>query len=47
MRYVFSNRMNMFAVVSTNRPERMDSSIRAAAEPLAPAETAWLEEEQD
>ena len=45
MRYVFSNAMNVFAVVSTSRPERLDESIRAAAEPLTAGDTAWLEED--
>jgi aryl-alcohol dehydrogenase-like predicted oxidoreductase len=43
MRFVFANRMNMFAVVSTTKPERLDSSIRAAANPLTAAEAEWLE----
>ena len=45
MRYVFSGPMNVFAVVSTTKPERLDSSIRAAANPLTPEETAWLEDD--
>ena len=45
MRYVFSGPMNVFAVVSTTKPERLDSSIRAAAKPLTPEETAWLEDD--
>lgn len=45
MRYVFSSDMNVFAVVSTTRPERLDSSIRAAARPLSPEETAFLEDD--
>ncbi len=45
MRYVFSGSMNVYAVVSTVKPERLDSSIRAAAEPLTPEETAWLEDD--
>ena len=45
MRYVFSGPMNVFAVVSTGKPERLDSSIRAASRPLTPEETAWLEED--
>ncbi len=47
MRYVFSSRMNMFAVVSTNRPERMDSSIRAAGLPLKETEVRMLEADMD
>ena len=45
MRYVFSGGMNVYAVVSTVKPERLDSSIRAASEPLTPEETAWLEDD--
>lgn len=47
MRYVFSNRMNMFAVVSTNQPERMDSSIRAAGRPLREDDVRMLEKDMD
>lgn len=43
MRYVFSGRMNMFAVVSTNRPVRLESSIRAAGCPLEEADVRTLE----
>lgn len=45
MRYVFSNRMNMFAVVSTSQPERLDSSIRAAGRPLDETDVRTLEED--
>ena len=45
MRYVFSNQMNMFAVVSTSRPDRLDSSIRACSRPLSADETALLEKD--
>ena len=45
VRYVFSHPMNVFAVISTTKPERLDSSIRAAAEPLQAAETAWLDDD--
>ncbi len=45
MRYVFSGPMNVFAVVSTGQPERLDSSIQAASRPLTQEETAWLEED--
>ena len=44
MRYVFATRMNLFAVVSTTKPERLDGSIRAAANPLTEEEAKWLEE---
>ena len=43
MRYVFSSRMNVFAVVSTSRPERLDGSILACGRPLTGKEAAWLE----
>lgn len=43
MRYVFTSQMNLFAVVSTTKPERLDSSIRAAANALTAAEAEWLE----
>ena len=43
MRYVFTSPMNLFAVVSTTKPERLDSSIRAAANALTAAEAEWLE----
>jgi len=44
MRYVFTTSMNLFAVVSTTKPERLDGSIRAAANPLTAEEAKWLEE---
>ena len=43
MRYVFSNRMNVFAVVSASRPERLDGNINACGRPLTGKEAAWLE----
>lgn len=43
MRYIFSSPMNLFAVVSTTRPERLESSIRAAGAKLTEDETTWLE----
>lgn len=43
MRYVFSNRMNLFAVVSTSSPERLESSIRASGRLLTAEEAAALE----
>ena len=45
MRYAFSNPMNLFAVVSTSRPERLDSHIRSAAQPLTDREAGWLEDD--
>lgn len=47
MRYVFASRMNLFAVVSTTRPERMDSSIRAVCCPLKEDDVRMLEEDID
>lgn len=47
MRYVFASPMNMFAVVSTTKPERLDSSIKAAANPLTAEEAKWLEGENN
>ena len=44
MRYAFASPMNLFAVVSTTKAERLDSSIRAAANPLTAEEAKWLEE---
>lgn len=43
MSYVFSGRMEVYAIVSTTRPERLDGNIRAAASPLTGEEAAWLE----
>ena len=45
MRYVFATPMNLFAVVSTTKAERLDSSIRAAANPLTAEEAKRLEGE--
>ena len=45
MRYVFSSRMNLFAVVSASRPERLNSSIHAARNPLTAEEAAQLEDD--
>jgi aryl-alcohol dehydrogenase-like predicted oxidoreductase len=44
MRYVFASSMNLFAVMSTTKAERLDSAIQAAANPLTAAEAKWLEE---
>ena len=43
MRYVFSSSMNVFAVVSTTNPGRLDSSVRAVRNPLPETEVAELE----
>jgi len=43
MRYLFSSQMNVFAVVSSTSPERLRMNLRAAACPLSPVETAFLE----
>lgn len=43
MRYLFGSGMNLFAVVSTSSPERLEMNLRAAACPLTEAETAFLE----
>ncbi len=43
MRYVFGSGMNLFAVVSTSSPERLRMNLRAAAQPLTPEETVYLE----
>ena len=47
MRYLFASPMNLFAVVSTAKPERLDSSIEAAADPLTAEEAKWLEGEDN
>ena len=46
MRYVFSSGMNVFAVVSTTSPERLQMNIRAAAHPLSPEEIRYLEAQE-
>ena len=43
MRYIFGSGMNLFAVVSTTSPERMRMNIRAAANPLTPADIDFLD----
>jgi len=43
LRYIFSNRMDLFAIVSTENPKRFLSNIRSASSPLTPEETEWLE----
>ncbi len=47
MRYVFSSSMNVFAVVSTTNPGRLDSSIRAVCNPLSQTEITELENQQE
>lgn len=43
MRYLFSGTMNVFAVVSTLNPRRMQENIHAALHPLSRQEADWLE----
>lgn len=43
MRYVFGSGMNVFAVVSTTSPERLQMNLRAAGQPLSAEDTAYLE----
>ena len=43
MRYVFSNKMNMFAVVSTASVERLQKNIIAAKNPLSDDDIQYLE----
>lgn len=43
MRYVFGSDMNVFAVVSTSSPERLQMNLRAAANPLSAGDVAYLE----
>lgn len=43
MRYIFSNAMNVFAVVSTTKPERMGQNIHASLNLLTEEEVRWLE----
>ena len=43
MRYVFSNEMNIFAVVSTTSPERLQMNINAANNPLSAEDVSYLE----
>ncbi len=45
MRYFFSSTMNVYAVVSTTSPERLQMNIRAAASPLSDADVQFLEAE--
>lgn len=43
VRYIFSNDLNLYAVISTTRPERLDSSITAAMMPLSEDDIIWIE----
>ena len=43
MRYVFSNEMNIFAVVSTTSAQRLQMNINAANNLLSTEEAAYLE----
>ena len=43
MRYVFSSKMNMFAVVSTSSIQRLQMNINASNHPLTPEEVNYLE----
>lgn len=43
MRYIFGNKMNVFAIVSVTNPERMCQNIEAALNPLSEDEVLWLE----
>ena len=43
MRYVFSSPINLFAVVSTTGPERLQMNIRAASCPLSEEDIRFLE----
>lgn len=43
LRYIFSNPMNVFALVSTNNPDRMRENIEAVQNPLTGEEADWLE----
>ena len=43
MRYVFSSRMNVYAVVSTKSADRLRMNLRAAEHPLGAETAAWLE----
>jgi aryl-alcohol dehydrogenase-like predicted oxidoreductase len=43
MRYIFSCGLNMFAAVTTTKPERLAKNIRAAKEPLSAEDVKYLE----
>lgn len=44
MSYIFSNEMNVFALVSTTKAERMKDNIDAACHPLSKEEVKFLEQ---
>ena len=43
MRYVFGSGMNVFAVVSTTSPQRLQMNLGAAAQPLSAGDITYLE----
>ncbi len=43
MRYIFSSKMNMFAVISTTSIQRLRMNINAANTPLTQDEVKYLE----
>lgn len=43
MAFIFSQKMDTFAVVSTSRPERMQENLDALQIELSEAETDWLD----
>ena len=43
MRYVFGSGINVFAVVSTTSPERLQMNLRASGQPLSSKDIAYLE----
>ena len=43
MRYVFGSGMNVFAVVGTTSPDRLQMNLRAAEQPLTSRDIAYLE----
>ena len=44
MRYIFASDMDVFAVVSTTSPARLQMNLQAAAHPLSEADARYLEE---
>ncbi|MCC6095277.1 MAG: aldo/keto reductase [Eubacterium sp.] len=47
MAWIFRQKINTFAVVSTSKPERMQANIAAMELPLTPEECAWLDLETE
>lgn len=43
MAYIFHQDLNVFAVVSASKPERMKENIEALQIPLTKEEAAWLD----